>query len=79
MARGWCLGSEEFRQELLAAAGSLPAKHYGSERREAPASKALGLLKEAMGRWGWHAEAWRRASKGDERKVRLAARIRRET
>ena len=33
--RGWCLGIEEFRQELLAAAtGSLHATHYGTERGE---------------------------------------------
>jgi hypothetical protein len=78
--RGWCLGGEEFREELLAAAaGSLKATHYGSERREAQTSKALGLLREEMGRWGWNAEALRLATKGDVRKVRLAARIRRET
>ena len=78
--RGWCLGSEEFRQELLAAAaGSLRATHYGSERREVQASEALGWLREGMQRWGWDTEALRQAAKGDVRKVRLAARIRKET
>jgi hypothetical protein len=42
-------------------------------------NKALGLLREEMRRLGWDAGALRRAAKGDERKVRLAARIRRET
>jgi hypothetical protein len=74
------LGSEAFRQELLAVAtGSLHATHYGAERREVQASRALGLLREEMQRLGWNPAALRQASKGDERKVRLAARIRRET
>ena len=74
------MGSEEFRQELLAAvAGSLHATHDGSQRREVQANKALGLLREEMRRLGWNAEALRRAAQGDARKVRLATRIRRET
>jgi hypothetical protein len=78
--RGWCLGSEEFREELLAAAiGSLHATHSGSEQREAQTSQALGLLREEMQRLGWDAAALHQASKGDERKVRLAARNRMET
>jgi REP element-mobilizing transposase RayT len=78
--RGWCLGSKEFRQELLAAAeGRLRATHYGAERREAQEAKALRLLQEEMGRAGWDEEALRQAGKGDARKVRLAARLRKET
>jgi REP element-mobilizing transposase RayT len=78
--RGWCLGSEEFRQELLASATeSLRATHYGAERREAQESKALRLLREEMARLGWDLDALRQAGKGDERKVRLAARLRKET
>jgi REP element-mobilizing transposase RayT len=80
LERGWCLGSEEFRQELLAAAaGRLRATHYGAERREAQEAQALRLLREEMGRLGWDAGALRRAGKGDERKVRLAARLRKDT
>ena len=30
--RGWCLGSEEFREELLAATGTMPPTHYGTEK-----------------------------------------------
>jgi len=78
--RGWCLGSEEFRQELLASAsGQIRATHYGAERREAQEAKASRLLREEMGRMGWDDAALRQAGKGDERKVRLAARIRKET
>ncbi len=78
--RGWCLGSEAFRQELLAAAaGRLRATHYGSERRETQEAYALRLLAEEMSRVGWNESALRQAGKGDERKVRLAARLRKET
>jgi len=77
--RGWCLGSEEFRQELLAATGSLQPTHYGAQRREVQTSRALRLLREEMGRLGWQTADLLQAAKGDERKVRLAARIRKET
>jgi len=78
--RGWWLGSEEFRQELLALAeGRLKATHYGEERREAQEAKALRLLREEMGRLGWEEGSLGQAGKGDERKVRLAARLREET
>ena len=64
---------------MASAAGRLRAKHYGAERREAQESQALRWLREEMGRLGWDARALRQAGKGDERKVRLAARIRTET
>ena len=78
--RGWCLGGEEFRQELLAAAaGRIRATHYGSERREAQEAKAVRLIREEMNRLGWNAAALGERRKGDEQKVRLAARLRKET
>jgi hypothetical protein len=36
------------------------------------------MLREKMGRLGWTAADLRQTGKGDERKVRLAARIRKE-
>jgi REP element-mobilizing transposase RayT len=78
--RGWYVGSEEFREELLASAsGRLGASHYGAERREEQEAKASRLLREEMARLGWDAAALRQAGKGDERKVRMAARLRKET
>ena len=48
--RGWCLGSEEFRQELLAsAAGWMRAGHYGAERREAQESTSPNGFSEGAG------------------------------
>ena len=40
--RGWCLGEEAFRKELLAQMGErLGAEHYGEERTEAGAALAV--------------------------------------
>jgi REP element-mobilizing transposase RayT len=76
--RGWCLGSEEFRRELLAS-GQIRATHYGAERREEQEAKARRLLREGLGDLGWNEDVLRQTGKGDERKVRLAARLRKET
>jgi hypothetical protein len=78
--RGWCLGSQEFRQELLAAAAErIGATNYGTERRETEETKAQRLVRGEMDRLGWTDEELRGATKGDKRKVRMAAPLRRET
>jgi len=56
-----------------------PTEVCGNTHWQIHASQALDLLREELGRWGWNAAALRQATKGDERKVRLAARIRGET
>ena len=49
--RGWCLGSEEFRQELLAAAAQrIGATNYRTERRETEEAKAQTLVEGEMDR-----------------------------
>jgi len=49
--RGWCLGSEKFRQELLAAAVErVGASRYGLDRREAGEQKAEGIVGEELKR-----------------------------
>ena len=79
-ADSWCLGSEEFRQELLAAAAQrMGATNYGTERRETEEAKAQRLVGGEMDRMGWTQQELRGARKGDKRKVRMAARLRRET
>ena len=41
LRRDWCLGSEQFRKELLAAAAErVGLNHYGAERRESSEEKA---------------------------------------
>jgi REP element-mobilizing transposase RayT len=78
--RGWCLGGEEFRQELLAAAGErVGASHYGSERQETGEQQAQQIVREEMKRLGWTEDDLPRRRKGDAGKVVVARRLREET
>ena len=75
-----CLGSEEFRQELLlAAVERVGASHYGSDRQETGEQKAQRIVLEAMKRLGWKEDDLPRRRKGDPGKVMTARRLRQET
>ena len=78
--RGWCLGNEEFREELLALAqGKLGEQHNAQVRVESAEQKAARIISEELARRRWpEAELWKRA-KGDVEKVLIALRIRQET
>ena len=78
--RGWCLGDEEFRAELLAAM-KRPNSEYiaGDEIRESEEHKAERILKEELARLHWTPKDLRATLKGDKRKVRIARRLRTET
>ena len=61
----WCLGSEEFREELLAAAASrIGPTHYGADRQETEEAKAQRWVREELGRLGWDEQELRRRPKG---------------
>ena len=78
--RGWCLGDEEFRQELLAQMdGKLGRHHGGPERQETDASRAERLLTKELQRRGWTTEHLVARRKGDREKVKLAQRLRSQT
>jgi len=78
--RGWCLGSEAFRAELLAAAaGRVWVSHYGAERREIGEARAERLVKEGLRALGWKEAELSQRAKGDRGKVALARRLRAET
>ena len=80
LRRGWCLGSEEFRKELLAwATERVGPNQYGAERRESGQEKAQRIVGEELKRLGWEETELARRRKGDEEKVRVAQRLRRET
>jgi putative transposase len=80
LRRGWCLGSEEFRQELLeAAVERVGANHYGADRQETGEQKAERVLREHLQRRGWKEEDLPGLPKGDKSKVALARRLRQET
>src|SRR5439155_13510743 len=49
LRRGWCLGDEAFRKELLAQAHQRTGEyHYGLQRRESAEDKAERIVKEEM-------------------------------
>ena len=78
--RGWCLGEETFRQELLAKMGErMGAEHYGAERAERDVAKAERLVAEEMKRRKWSAAELQARPKGDAGKVAVAACLRAET
>jgi len=78
--RGWCLGEERFRQELLAQMSErLGAEHYGKERAETEQAKAERIIAEELTRRQWQGRKLPARPKGDAAKVALAARLRAET
>jgi REP element-mobilizing transposase RayT len=80
LRRGWSLGSEEFRRELLAGMSErLGPHHYGSQRQESGAEKAERLVREGLAAVGWEERELGRQRKGHPVKVEIARVLRRET
>lgn len=79
--RGWCLGGEAFKRELLEqVSGSAGARPGGEDMiREAAAAKGERLVGEELRRLGWSPKELEQRRKGDPAKVRVAQRLRRET
>jgi REP element-mobilizing transposase RayT len=78
--RGWCLGDEAFRRELLAAVHTRATEsHHAAPRRETTEEKARRLLDEELDKLGWTEADLAGRAKGDAQKVRLAQRLRAET
>jgi hypothetical protein len=80
LRRGWCLGGETFRRELLAQISERRGGwHYGRELVESAQAKAERLIAAELQRQGWSGEELKTQRKGSEFKVRLAAKLRTET
>jgi len=78
--RGWCLGEETFRKELLAQmAERVGGNHTGEERQESGEEKAGRIVAEELKKGGWREAELSKWRKGDPRKVKIACRLRRET
>ena len=78
--RDWILGSDEFRQELLAAASQgIGPTHYGGQRHQTEVAKAERMIKTEFQRLGWKEEGLSLLAKGHPAKVQLARRLREET
>ena len=75
--RGWCLGEEKFREELLTQMNErMGAEHYGAETAEALAEL---IIAEELKLGRWQEADLKTRPKGDSVKVALAARLRAET
>jgi hypothetical protein len=80
LRRGWCLGSLEYKQQMLEAMdGKLGDHHSGALRQEAATAKAERIVAEELGRLGWQETDLKARRKSDPDKLALAARLRRET
>jgi REP element-mobilizing transposase RayT len=78
--RGWCLGDERFRQELLERVSArVGPQHYGPELAEAAQAKAERIVTEELAGRGWEPKDLLTKRKGDPIKVAIANRLRRET
>ena len=79
IVRGWCLGSEAFRKELLAQMRESRKDHYGAELREADEVHAERMVVEELRRRGLQEAGLSERRKGDAQKVEIAWRLRQET
>ena len=74
------MGGEEFRRELLEQVNQLAGpRDAGEEVRLAAEAKAEGIVQAELKRLGWEEKELEERRKGDPAKVRVAARLRRET
>ena len=80
MGRGWCLGDEAFRQELLAQMHEqLGEHHFGPERQESAEEKAERLVRAALKAAGLKEHKLADLPKGAPAKLAVARRLRAET
>ena len=78
--RGWCLGDDEFRRELLAQMGEKVGEHhYGAERQESAEEKAEGLVVEWLRAARVKEQTLGQIPKGAPVKLAVAQRLRSET
>ncbi len=78
--RGWCLGDEEFRKELLERVTSqVGLNHFGDELRESATDRAERMIAQELLAAGWTEADLRTRRKGDPEKVRIALRLRGES
>ena len=80
LRRGWCLGGDQFRRQMLERmSGSLGAHHSGELHRASAQAKAERIVAEELKRRGWAEVDLVRRRGNDPIKLEIAARLRRET
>ena len=78
--RGWCLGEEAFRKELLAQMSERMGEHHGGvEKQETATAKAERIMEEELKRRRWDEGDLKARRKGDTHKVSIAHRLRTDT
>jgi putative transposase len=77
--RGWCLGGEGFRQELLEQIAEQRGGSHGPELAESAEHRAGRMIDAALRKKRWTVRDLKTMRKGDPFKVRLAERLRAET
>jgi len=71
--RGWCLGDETYRKELLESVGASEDEPYRADaRRETTEEMARRILNEELDKLGWTGAELAGRAKGDVRKIRIA-------
>jgi hypothetical protein len=76
----WCIGSEQFRQEMLKHIEQQRGRwHYGPELAEAAHAKAERIIQQTLCAESISEERLAKLRKGHAFKVRLAAKLRAET
>lgn len=80
LRRGWCLGSEEFKQQKLQALdGQVGQHHFGRMRLEVAQAKAEPIIGEELCRHSWQEADLVSRRKRDPCKLAIAVRLRKET
>jgi REP element-mobilizing transposase RayT len=80
LRRGWCLGSADFKRELLRRMeGGLGEHHAGELHLASAQAKAERIVAEELARRGWQEKDLVLRRRNDPVKLELAARLRRET
>ena len=80
LRRGWCLGSSDFRKQLLEQMdGKLGQNHSGELHRETVKAKAERILAEELRLLGWDEGELAARRKSEPAKLAIAARLRKET
>jgi hypothetical protein len=80
LRRGWCLGEEQFRKELLEQVHERAGVHHcGEEIGQAAEDQARRIIAEELAKLGWTERHLSERRKGDSGKIGIARRLRRET
>ena len=80
LERGWCFGSDKFREEMLVYIEQQKGKwHYGEELRECMEAKAERIIKESLGAENISEQQLDCLRKGHPTKLLIAQKLRAET